>query len=138
MRQAPAPNRECCKEFPHNGLYAVCGGINYILAKKRAANIKRALFSCAKIWYNGFMTAQQFIKKRPYLLWHVKDLDRVSNEAVVEAVLNYGDFDDVKKMINILGVHRAAKIFRKQIKQKRTNYDPKIPHYFELYFKKYA
>jgi len=86
------------------------------------------------------MTAQQFIKKRPYLLWHVnhKDLGKVSDEAVVEAVLNNGDFDDVKKMIRILGARKTAGIFRKQTRRKRTNYDPKIAHYFDLYFKKHA
>lgn len=49
------------------------------------------------------MTLKQFIKNKSYLNWHVKDLDRLSNEAIVEAVLNYGDFDDVKKVIKILG-----------------------------------
>lgn len=71
-------------------------------------------------------------------MWYVADLENVSEEAIVESVLNYGDFDDVKEMINILGVKQTAAIFNKQIKQKRNNYDPKISNYFKLYFKKYA
>jgi len=35
-----------------------------------------------------------FIKKRPYLVWYTKNYDNLSEEAVVEAVLNYGNFDD--------------------------------------------
>lgn len=84
------------------------------------------------------MTIRDFIKRRPYLVWYVKDPAHLSLEAIVESVLNYGDFDDVKKMISILGIQKVARIFRKQIKQKRVNYDPKTINYFKLYFKKYA
>lgn len=72
------------------------------------------------------------------MVWYVKDPENLSPEAIVEAVLNYGDFDDVKKLFLILGVKKAAGIFRSRARRKRTNYDPKIAHYFNLYFKKYA
>jgi len=84
------------------------------------------------------MTIKNFIKKRSYLMWSVEDFDNVSEEAIVEAVLNYGDFDDVQEMINILKIKKVAKIFEKQIKRKRNNYSPKIKNYFKLYFKEYA
>ena len=84
------------------------------------------------------MTINDFIKKRPYLVWSVKDLEHLSEAAIVESVLNYGDFDDVKKMISILGIKKTAAIFRKQIKRKRNNYRPDIKNYFQFYFKKYA
>ena len=84
------------------------------------------------------MTIRQFIKKRPYLVWYVKNLDKLSEESIVEHVLNYGDWDDVKKMIKILGIKKTAAIFRKKSRQKRCNYDSKIKNYFQLYFNKYA
>ncbi len=84
------------------------------------------------------MSIQNFITKRPYLLWYVSDKERLSHEAIVESVLNYGDFEDVKKMISLLGMKRVAGIFRKQLKQKRINYDPKIKNYFKLYFDAHA
>ena len=84
------------------------------------------------------MTIHEFIKKRPYLVWHTDDAEHLSEEAIVESVLNYGDFNDVKKLLSILGVKRTARIFRKQLKQKRVNYEPKIIHYFKLYFQKHA
>ena len=84
------------------------------------------------------MTLNNFAKKRPYLFWSTKNFNDLSQSVIVEAVLNYGDFKDVKKMINILGVKETAAIFRKQIKQKRDNYRPEIKHYFKLYFNKYA
>lgn len=84
------------------------------------------------------MTIKKFIKQRPYLMWYIKDLDNVSEASIVEHTLNYGDFDDVKKMINILTIKKVSRIFNKQIKQSRNNYNPKIANYFKLYFKKYA
>ncbi len=86
------------------------------------------------------MTLLNFIKKRPYLFWSVsaKDYEHLSKEAVVEAVLNHGDFSDVKKMISILGLKKTAAIFRKKSSQKRCNYRPEIKNYFKLYFDKYA
>jgi len=84
------------------------------------------------------MKIQDIIRQKPYLIWHTRDYDKLSDSAVVEAILNYGDFDDVKQLIKILGIKKVAAIFRKQIKSPRCNYDPKIKHYFQLYFSKYA
>ncbi|TRZ79475.1 hypothetical protein D4R86_05845 [bacterium] len=84
------------------------------------------------------MSLNTFIKKRPYLTWYKAKPEMLSDGAVVEVVLNYGDFEDVKKLIALLGIKKVAKIFRSQIKKERVNYDPKILNYFNLYFKKYA
>ncbi len=83
-------------------------------------------------------TIQEFIKQRPYLIWYVRDLDKLNEASIVEHTLNYGDWDDVQEMIKILGVKKTADIFSKQINQKRVNYDAKILNYFKLYFSKYA
>lgn len=72
------------------------------------------------------------------MAWHVKDPSKLSDDAIVEAVLNYGDFDDVKKMIKILGVKKTAVIFNKKNQQKRNNFNPKVANYFELFFERYA
>lgn len=82
-----------------------------------------------------------FIKKRPYLIWHTKNYEDLSPESIVEAVLNYGDWDDVQTLIKILGIKKMARIFRKKSKLSkigRQNYRPEIINYFNLYFKKHA
>ena len=84
------------------------------------------------------MTIWDFIKKRPYLIWYVKDLNSISEEAIVESVLNYGEWNDVLELIKILTVKKTAAIFKRQIFQKRCNYYPIIKNYFQLYFSKYA
>lgn len=84
------------------------------------------------------MTLRDFIKKRRYLFWYVEKPENLSEEAVIEAVLNYGDWADVQKLFSILGIKKTAKIFYEQTRRKRVNYDSKIAHYFNLYFKKHV
>lgn len=87
------------------------------------------------------MTIHDFIKKRKHLIWYVKDYDKLSADSIVEAVLNYGDWDDVQTLIKIMGIKKVAKIFREKSKPGkwgRQNYDPKVINYFNLYFNKYA
>lgn len=84
------------------------------------------------------MTLENFIKKRPSLIWYTKNYKGLTAEAIVEATLNYGDWHDVQTLINILGIKKTARIFQKQVKQKRCNYHEKSKHYFSLYFKKHA
>lgn len=84
------------------------------------------------------MTIHEFAKSRKELFWYIKKPEDLSVESIVEHILNYGDWDDVQKLIEILGCRNVGRIFSKQIKKKRTNYDEKIKHYFKLYFKLYA
>lgn len=81
-----------------------------------------------------------FILERKHLIWYVKDYRALSEESLVEATLNYGDWNDVQKLIHILGIERMAAIFRKQMVtgRQRGNYYPDVVNYFNLYFDKYA
>jgi len=87
------------------------------------------------------MTIHDFIKKRKGLIWWVKDYDSLSPESIVEATLNYGDWDDVQTLIKIMGIKEVARIFREKSqpsKVGRQNYHAEIKYYFNLYFNKYA
>lgn len=84
------------------------------------------------------MDIHEFIKERKYLIWYVNDYDKLDNRAIVEATLNYGDWDDVQKLIEILGIKKMANIFKQQIEKYRCNYDLATINYFKLYFAKYA
>ena len=87
------------------------------------------------------MTLVNFIKKRPYLIWWTKNYDHLGAESIVEATLNYGNWDDVQTLIKILGMKKVAKIFRAKSPKSqmgRTNYRPEAIHYFNLYFKRHA
>ena len=80
------------------------------------------------------MTLQKFATKNPLLFWSTKDYENLSDEAIVETVLEYGEFDDIRKVISILGQEKTAEIFYNKIKSGRHNFDPKVVNYFKLYF----
>ncbi|MDP2930649.1 MAG: hypothetical protein Q8N56_03540 [bacterium] len=87
------------------------------------------------------MTVGDFVKERKYLFWSTKNYDGLSNEAVVEGVLNYGNMNDVRELISLLGIQEVARIFReksKKSKMGRQNYRLEVINYFNLYFNKYA
>lgn len=86
------------------------------------------------------MTINKFIKKRPHLVWYTNNFSHLSSEAIVEAVLNCGDWQDVQEMIKIMGIKKVTRIFKIQTNKHRTriNYHPKTIHFFKLYFAHYA
>lgn len=84
------------------------------------------------------MAIGDFVRKKKHLFWSTKNYDGLSNAAVVEGILNYGDMNDVRELITLLGIEEVAKIFRENTNRPRVNYDPKIVNYFSLYFQKYA
>ena len=90
---------------------------------------------------SGNTHLNDFIRKRKYLVWYVSDYDALSVETIVEATLNYGDWDDVQALIKIMGIKGVARVFRAQSqpsKMGRQNYFPEVKNYFGLYFDMYA
>ena len=87
------------------------------------------------------MTMHAFIKERKHLIWWVSDYDALDDAAIVEATLNYGDWNDVQTLVRILGLKEVARIFREKSRPSRVgrqNYRPEVKNYFTLYFNKYA
>lgn len=84
------------------------------------------------------MNIGDFARQRKHLFWSTRNYDGLSAEAVIEGTLNYGDMNDVRELISLLGMQEVASIFRDQVSRSRINYDPKIVNYFSLFFKKYA
>ncbi|HDQ16895.1 MAG TPA: hypothetical protein ENN31_02130 [Candidatus Vogelbacteria bacterium] len=87
------------------------------------------------------MSVEDFIKKHPHLIWWTTDFEQITPEAVVEATLNYGDWDEVQELFTILSREKVAEIFRRKSKIStlgRQNYLPEIKNYFNLYFDKYV
>lgn len=80
------------------------------------------------------MTVNSIIKNKPYLVWYVKDPDKLSEESVLEHVLNYGNWEDVQQFIKIKGREKTANLFNKTIAKKRNNYSFPIKSYFYRYF----
>lgn len=80
----------------------------------------------------------QIIKEKPYLIWHVKNYKTLSLKSMVESILNYGDWQDFKKLKQIIGVNKLATIFSEISNAKRVNLRLPTISYFTKYFNKYA
>jgi len=81
---------------------------------------------------------KKFMRERRHLVWYIKNPEALDVESIVEHTLNYGDWNDVQKLIKIIGIKKMAEVFRKQTIGPRLNYRPEVINYFKLYFKKYA
>ncbi len=77
---------------------------------------------------------KELIEKNKPLFWWIKEPDKISEELVVETILNYGTRESVKELFEILGTEKVAEIFFSQIKRKRKNYHPRTVNFFTLYF----
>ncbi len=77
------------------------------------------------------------IKSKSYLFWDIKEIELLSDEAIVEVILNRGDFDDFLRLIELMGMERVACIFYKQISRERKNYSKKRENYFRLFFERH-
>jgi len=84
------------------------------------------------------MNPQDIIMRKPFLAWYVKNPAQLSDESVLEHVLNYGDWSDVQEYIRVKGIQETANIFYHQSHNERSNYLPEIKYYFNKYFAKYA
>jgi hypothetical protein len=52
--------------------------------------------------------------------------------------LNYGDKRTIKKLFDLVGIRQVADIFHRQTAGRRSNYNRRTQHFFEIYFKRHA
>lgn len=83
---------------------------------------------------------KEFIHKHSNLFWYTPDDKKkdISPELLVETILNYGNMDEVRELIKIIGIREMSQIFFSAKGRKKLNYYPEIYNFFSLYFKRYA
>lgn len=89
---------------------------------------------------------KKFIMENKNLFWYIKESEKenINHESLVEFILNYGDLKAVKKLFNLLGIEKVAKIFYAQthksdpIAKNRINYFKQVRNYFDLYFQRHV
>jgi hypothetical protein len=83
---------------------------------------------------------KQFIREHASLFWYSPENkeDTVSDELLVETILNYGDMEAVKQLLRVMEVAKVALIFRGMTGRKQLNYFPEIWNFFNLYFNRYV
>jgi hypothetical protein len=83
---------------------------------------------------------KSFIQQHSNLFWYTPEdqKENISEEFLVETILNYGDIDAVKQLIALLGIERLSEIFNALQGRKRLNYYPEIYNFFSLLIRKHA
>lgn len=93
-------------------------------------------------WYNTGMESdrEKFIDEHKALFWYTPDADKrgVSDELLVETILNDGTLDDFRELKRILTPRRLAHVFFSATGRKAGNYYPEIRNFFSLALKQYA
>jgi hypothetical protein len=85
-------------------------------------------------------TVKDYIRKHQELFWYSpgEKSDTVSDELLVETVINYGTLEDIREFFQVMGLENVAAIFRQMTGRKALNIYPELRNYFELYFNKYV
>lgn len=83
---------------------------------------------------------KEFIHNHSNLFWYTpgNKKEDISLELLVETILNYGNMDEVKALIKIMGIKEISQIFFGAKGRKKLNYYPEIYNFFSLYFTRYA
>jgi len=83
---------------------------------------------------------KDFIRRNSSLFWYIPEdkKEYISDEYLIETILNYGSLDDFKELKNLLGEDYISKVFLGLEGRKKLNYFPEIYNFFNLYFTRNA
>ena len=83
---------------------------------------------------------KEFIRQHSNLFWYTPEdkKEEISNEVLVEFILNYGDLNDIRKLFKIIGIERMSEIFSSLQGRKILNYYPEIYNFFSILIQRYA
>ncbi len=84
-----------------------------------------------------------FIREHSSLFWYIPEdkKEHISDETLVEFILNYGDMRAVVDLLNVLGREKTKNIFEHtlQISPRRAaNYNELTINFFQHYFRRHA
>ena len=81
-----------------------------------------------------------FIHQRSNLFWYIPadKKEEISHELLVETIFNYGNLNDVRQLIRIMGIERLSDIFSGIKGRKKLNYYPEMYHFYSVLINKYA
>jgi len=86
---------------------------------------------------------KKFIEDNQHLFWYTPAPkgEKVTDELLVETILNYGDMGQTKELFTVMGLKNVAKIFFDAIGRSercKGNYFEPTLNYYILYFNRYA
>jgi hypothetical protein len=81
-----------------------------------------------------------FIRKHRDLFWYTPESEKenISDEFLLEHIINYADIPSIKELIKIMGFENAHRIFKSYTGRKKGNIYPEFYSLFSHYFEKFA
>jgi hypothetical protein len=64
-----------------------------------------------------------FIQDRKYIFWYVSRIEQLSKDAILEWIIRYGDWGDLREIYRLLGKDEFMAIYRNITRKKRINLD---------------
>jgi hypothetical protein len=101
---------------------------------------ERTIVSDAMSTTESSRRRDEFIDNHSALFWYTPEESKhaISDELLVETILNEGTLDDFRELKDILSPKRIAQIFFAATPRQVGNYYPEIRHFFSLVLKEYA
>jgi hypothetical protein len=86
---------------------------------------------------------KKFIDDNQSLFWYTPapKSETVTDELLVEMVLNYGNMNQIQELFNVMNINNVANIFFDSInksERRKGNYFELTVNYFTLFFNRYA
>jgi hypothetical protein len=83
------------------------------------------------------------IQSNADLFWFIPGPKKtqISDECLVETILNYGDLDAFRQLVDLMGMNGVARIFSRTVhisERRRHNYNDLCLNYFHKVFERYA
>lgn len=81
-----------------------------------------------------------FIERNKHLFWYTPENKKasISDELLLENVINYCDLNTIRELFAIWGLKKAKHVFEGMNDRKARNLYPEIYHFFSEYFKRVA
>lgn len=80
----------------------------------------------------------QWLKKRRSLWWSTNQLDKLSDEAILEGVMNWGEWQDFLDLKQNWGLTKIKQLFTTMVNQRRVNLRPPVQTLFYDYLTAHA
>ncbi len=79
------------------------------------------------------MDRAAFIEKNRHLFWYIKSdkIPEISNAVLVEFIFNYGTWEDVKELVEVLGYKELRRVYESLDERQKGNY---IPEFLNLFY----
>lgn len=86
------------------------------------------------------MNREELIQKNKDLFWYIRKdaLNEISDDVLVEFIMNYGDMEALKDLIDVLGIEKLRIVYNNVQGRKVGNYKVESLNYLKIIVENYV